>query len=203
MITVRRRYGHEELDVREFVRPSTPMVQTLVRSIGRRPARDYWRWVVQHIRYPLGDQANEDTHREQRYIGPNGPLFDQITDDFWSYPSETLRDRVGDCEDRAFLLVSLLRHILPPERVYVAIGLFRGMGHAWVMVNERGIWEVFETTLTADAIPVASQIITEAPDYYAHFWFNDVATHVITGTQVPRDIHEAQRRMQSRIRVLR
>lgn len=71
--------------------------------------------------------------------------------DFWATPEEMLAVRAGDCDDSAILLCSLLRNYIPPEKVFVAIGVWtqggKPDGHAWVIVqNEDGGDMVLEST---------------------------------------------------------
>lgn len=75
------------------------------------------------------------------------PLLKYETLDFWNYPSETIRDMVGDCEDTSFLLTSILRNKLSENDVYATVGTFDGFGHSWVTI--RNIFnedKILETT---------------------------------------------------------
>jgi len=83
--------------------------------------------------------------------------------EFWYTPSETLRQRAGDCDDSAILLVSMLRQFYPADRVYVAVGPYRGLGHAWVELDG----QILEATYTY-AHPVA-----DPQNYHAYALFND------------------------------
>jgi len=75
--------------------------------------------------------------------------------DPWQFPDETLFLKTGDCEDRAFLIASLLLAAgISSFNVRVALGKFRhhrpgqaprDYDHAWVMYkNEAGNWTVLE-----------------------------------------------------------
>lgn len=71
-------------------------------------------------------------------------------------PSETLKKGSGNCVAKSGLLVSLLRNRLPPENVYMALGLLalEGMGgHAWVIVQRGSKWYVLESTLPPPRCP--------------------------------------------------
>lgn len=64
--------------------------------------------------------------------------------DYWELPSETLADRAADCDGKAILLASLLRAGgIPPEKVFVAVGLWNQAGklggHAWVVTEGKGL----------------------------------------------------------------
>ncbi len=62
-----------------------------------------------------------------------------------------IKKKAGDCEDKAFLLVSMLRSLgVPPEEVRVGMGkvLVNGatFGHAWVEIYKNGRWLPLEST---------------------------------------------------------
>jgi len=59
--------------------------------------------------------------------------------DYWTTPAEILRQRSGDCDDKAILLTSLLRNRIPAEKVFCAFGYWRVNGkrdgHMWVVME--------------------------------------------------------------------
>jgi hypothetical protein len=74
---------------------------------------------------------------------------------YWLFPDETLHIKAGDCEDRAFLLASLMlasgisgyniRVALGQVKYYVGSSKPQIFDHVWVMYkNERGRWLLFE-----------------------------------------------------------
>lgn len=85
--------------------------------------------------------------------------------EWWEFPDEVIRERISDCDGSAILLASMLRQAgYSPNRVYVVIGTWRGLGHAWVELDG----EILETTYTS-ARPVV--------DTWNYQWlaaFNDV-----------------------------
>lgn len=80
-------------------------------------------------------------------------------DDFWLFPPETCQIAKGDCEDKSFLLASLLiAGGISPFCVRVVLGKAYDTsnkapgGHCWpVYKNEAGRWCVLESTL--DELP--------------------------------------------------
>jgi hypothetical protein len=126
------RYPGEWHELREFVQPFDPSV------VGAHA--DTWScldWVCRNIRY------KED-------VG-----------EFWQFPSETLATREDDCEEHAFLLVSMLRSF---TNAYVVLGDYQGWGHAWG-ASEEG--EILEATCTeARAVP-------DPEAYHPYVLFND------------------------------
>lgn len=90
------------------------------------------------------------------YLSDNG--------EWWSFPSETLAKCTGDCDDSSLLLVSMLRNFYPPDRVYVVIGTYRGLGHAWVELDGK----ILETTYTS------AHTVADPHNYKALAAFNDV-----------------------------
>lgn len=171
-IVVEKRYPGERLDIREFVRPNTWMVRELVQRLGSRPPIEYWRWVIEHIRYPWGQPDVMDLHMEGRYLRRDGSryLIEQQTSEFWEWPSEVLRDRMADCEGSAALLVSCLRHFLPADQILCTVGYWNDMGHVWATLIGPDGPEVMDTTLSRlpDQLPV-----TEGSAYRPILRFND------------------------------
>lgn len=100
------------------------------------------------------------------------PALTYETLDFWNFPSETLRDGIGDCEDTAILLCSILRNMLSEDEVFVTGGLFKGFGHAWVtIINNVGEPIILETTGN-NVVMVDTSLIENLP-YEPIIRFND------------------------------
>lgn len=183
-VIVEKRYPGERLDIREFIRPDTLMVQELVSRLPPDPTAHY-RWVVEQIAYPVGGDEVLDLHQECRWVTRAGRWRTcQLTDEFWSFPSETLADRVGDCDDKSILLVSMLRHLYPPQAVWATVGYWQGFGHMWVTVWTGQGWAVYETTLDR---PDPRMPVPEASPYEPLLRFNDVeAAWMARGPLPPR-----------------
>lgn len=86
--------------------------------------------------------------------------------DYWTTPEEMLERRAGDCDDKAILLVSLLRNNLSAEHVYCAFGYWgRGgkwEGHMWaVMDGVGGPDRIIESTASPGA-PHKGKYLLEA-----------------------------------------
>lgn len=85
--------------------------------------------------------------------------------DFWQFPQETLGLKQGDCEDKSFLMASLLLAAgIPEGRVRVTVGAMynlngnrrRLIGHAWPMYRtSRGVWCILESCMRH--LPVRGQ----------------------------------------------
>lgn len=126
--------GRRGLNPNDFITPRDPAVQSVAGSIisklgsGDTPAarmREAYNYVTLNIRY-VADVA-EYGHPE-----------------VWAMPSETLKRRVGDCEDLSFLLCSLLHALGIQARVM--FGEWRGTAHAWVEAAVNGAAGILETT---------------------------------------------------------
>lgn len=159
MYPVAKRFGNELLDVREYIRPNTYMVEELVARTSFRSPEEAWRWVINNIAYPAGDG-----HTLSAY----GGSLSYSTLDYWETPSEVLRSRVADCEGRSFLLVSILRRVFPGIEAYATVGYYAGYGHVWVSIYNGG-WTVMETT----ADPPVNGPIPEVLPYSPLFRFNE------------------------------
>jgi hypothetical protein len=62
--------------------------------------------------------------------------------DYWATPAEIIERRAGDCDDKAILLVSLLRNYIEAEKVFCAFGYWSQNGsqdgHMWVVMEGEG-----------------------------------------------------------------
>jgi hypothetical protein len=109
--------------------------------------------------------------------------------DYWLFPEETLKTRKGDCEDRAFLLASLLLASgVSSYSVRVALGKIynqktdKSYDHVWVMYkNESGVWMLIEPLLlTWEAMAHTKRLARkkvaapeETVEYIPYYVFND------------------------------
>lgn len=120
------------------------------------------------------------------------------------YPEETLRERQGDCDDQAILLVSMLRYLEIPALIQVGVVFSdqiavektswgghlkirqRGVGwHAWAVayVPPWG-WLPIDLTLTGSSEPL--EMINRAPEY---------ESYVVTAFNVSRQAYIGDSRM--------
>jgi len=110
---------------------------------------------------------NPDVLAVYHQYGPDPwPLYDFVCrnidyrrdwGEFWQTPSETLASKRGDCEDTSLLLCSLL------QNAHVALGSYRGYGHAWC--EHRG--QMMETTFTS------ARPVPDPEDYCPYVLFSD------------------------------
>ena len=169
---VAKRYQGEKHFLTEFVQPNTASVITLLGRIQKMPgdfAANCLNWVRSNIEYPNGNAECVDWHYYEafRIKGPNGQrevLRTKWATDFWQFPAETMSLKMGDCEDGSILLCSLLRHEYSEQDVFVTIGRFENMGHAWVTLQG----QVFETSPCG-----GGGIYEEKYPYVAYYRFND------------------------------
>lgn len=194
-IIIRKRYGAEWIDVRELIQPQAYMVQqtiTQLRGAGKMTVRGLWSWLLEQIEYPPGPDAIEDGHTEMRYHLPFPfwpiPRFLNNTHDFWNLPGETLRDKMGDCEDRTGLLMSMLAHLSPAPQAWFTVGYWvhggTKYGHTWVSIPAAGgKMQVLETTL-GKPLP-ASVVIYEGGPYQPNFRFNQHQVQIVSSGEVP------------------
>ena len=125
-------------DCQRFLNPDDPEISALVQEItGGYSETEFWRdyqkiyrWIMQNIEY------SNDSPIPVLPESVNGAL--DWGKDFWRMPAETVRDGVGDCEDMASLLTSMLlnynqrnfsvwivgiRNFSPSPRAHVAVAL--------------------------------------------------------------------------------
>jgi transglutaminase-like putative cysteine protease len=90
--------------------------------------------------------------------------------DYWTTPAEILQARAGDCDDKAILLVSLLRNKIPPDQVFCAFGHWgkttKKDGHMWVVMDSGGPEDRIIEATAGPADPVRG-------NYYLEAIFND------------------------------
>ena len=171
-LVVHKRWGDESEDVREFVRPDAWAVwqQAEILNRGNPPLVEYLHrclnFVRTGIRLAPGPATTMDWHRMQAYGNPFAPILRYSENDFWNYPSETLDQKIGDCDDKSILLVSLLRRRYRAKDVFCSVGLLGDVGHMWVsLVGTRNL-HVVETT-------TEQPLFLEVPPYSAYYRFND------------------------------
>lgn len=196
-IIVKKRFGAEWTDIREFVRPNDYMVAMLVDSKPTWTILEMWEWVVKNIKYPFGVFSGPDRHHYAAYGWAGLPVLGPLlasrklkTSDYWSFPSETLRDGMGDCEDSAFLLVSMLRRAGPSLPTYATIGFFQEFGHVWVSVWYQGQWLILDTTI--EDIPPLIPTEQTRPAYDPLFRFNEQDIIIVNPelSLLPKELHQ-------------
>jgi len=97
-------------DPRIFITPDNPQV----RSIAEQTKAEN---VLSSLRNALNWVSSNIEFRSER-------------GEFFRYASETLEEGIGDCEDMAILLQSIVE-AQGIEGSYVALGILNGQGHAW------------------------------------------------------------------------
>jgi len=129
------RYPGQWYELRDFVQPGDPDIAAVYSQIGP----DVW--------------ANLDfVCRNISYRRDRG--------EFWQFPSETLAQEEGDCEDSSLLLCSLLQNATD---AYVVLGNYQGYGHAWCQVGG----DILETTYTS------ARLVPDPEDYCGYLYFNN------------------------------
>jgi regulator of replication initiation timing len=161
----------DQSNVKAFITPNDPLVASTVYSITggwNNPLdwNEYWRdvkalynWVVNNI--------------DPRYDGlypmlPDTPFGDlKFLADMWQFPNETLKLGMGDCEDMAILLASMIRNY-NGMKYYVEVIIISGAKGAHAAVQ----------------IPVSGGkivILDPAGKYYTRdYWGNIIAKDIDT-----------------------
>ena len=96
--------------------------------------------------------------------------YENEVGDYWTEPWELLEERAGDCDDKAILLCSLLRTVLPADQVFCAVGDWalngRG-GHMWVVTQGKNSEDRIIEATASSTKPVKG-------NYNLQAIFNDV-----------------------------
>ena len=135
--TIEVRYG-QGADCEQFITPNNPYV-IYATSAALGHSAD-------------GDVSWDDMIAINNYVGSNikynYDTFDGSVEDCWFYPSETLSQGYGDCEDHALLMVSMCKAEGSAPWLYCAlIQLQDGRGHLCVFVKcQGGYLYIFDPT---------------------------------------------------------
>ncbi len=156
--------GQYEIDVREFlVSDRNALIQKTLREKVEGYIRTLPGGDIQLFRSRLEKSFDYRAHVIASYVADTIKYEYRAGRDPWQFPDETLFLKKGDCEDRAFLIASLLMGAgISPYNIRVALGkarLKRADGssaeydHMWVMYkNEDGKWTLLEPLNSARKI---------------------------------------------------
>jgi hypothetical protein len=119
-----------------------------------------WDWVADQVKYIPFVKAK---------LWVTGKMSEQ--NDYWQSPSQVIRTKIGNCANKAFLLASLIRNVLPPEQVSVVLGNLHQPkntgGHAWVQVK-LDVPYIMEST-RSDMQPLVTTRVAEIYEDVLHF----------------------------------
>ena len=175
---VKVRFFGEEHDIREFIQPWSAPVAEIAERLPEdkdQAILGAWEYIHRHVSYPLVEPS--DYRYQEAFLRsaggvkvfePRVALMSETLYDYFQLPAETVAAGVGDCEDTAGLLTSILRNRLSAEEIFATIGTWQGFGHAWVTVAKNGKLYTVETTKAA-----AKPLKTEAAPYIPYIRFND------------------------------
>ena len=126
------RYDGKFHSVKSLVRPDDPTVREIARVL------------VQSRDFIGASQAFVDSFT----------TYEEEVGDYWTIPSEILDARAGDCDDKAILLLSILRNYIPADQVYCAFGIWHldgtPTGHMYIVTEGvNGNDRIIEATLSS------------------------------------------------------
>jgi hypothetical protein len=201
-----------DIDVREFLTSSrnAVMERVLRREIPR------------YIRQHRGSVARFEARTQGSFDYRAAVITNFVADtiayqagrgrDPWQFPDETLALKAGDCEDRAFLLASLLLASgISPFNFRVAFGRMvvddAPHDHIWVVYkSERGRWNIIEPlrlgkVLSDEHLPEIKKPGQPPPqvEYVPHFLFNDSHLWAVRGTGEKEGLDSFLRREWTRL----
>jgi len=160
----------------EFVTPNSLEVQKLYKDLTRGIG-------IRRSRVEILHQFVGGAIKYVPYVHASMTVEGRISDnrDAWLHPAITRRVGVGNCANKSFLLVSLLRNEFSPNEVHVVLGnLYNGKpgGHAWTQLLMDDRTYIIEAT-RADVATLIPTTSTER--YEAVHFFNDVDAYAIAG----------------------
>lgn len=172
--TLPKRTTEISTDVRSFICANDDIVKELIEK------------------YDLKKKTyNETAHACQKFVVDFLTYTDDETNDgaeeFWQFPCETIASRLGDCEDGAILMASLMINAgIPNWRVKVAAGTVQPQptaplgGHAYCIyladrADETKEWEIHDWCYFEDsAVPTGKKYLAKDGGYkgvYKDIWF--------------------------------
>lgn len=95
--------------------------------------------------------------------------------EFWQKPTETLQRGMGDCEDQAYLVASLMLNTekMPTDRVRVVAGEVKEGGHAWVEYRRKKDDQhvILDTTYKPTSEKIEKRLTTANMNDYVKRYF--------------------------------
>ena len=155
-----KRFAGERYRITDWITPDALEVKDLFDELELSSPYDTliacWQWINDNVSYPT-DRLGRMVDRQE--LTSFGSLRYVNYEDFWFFPSELIararlsgrngRKTLGDCDDVALCLVSLMRNKLSAVDIYCAMGdYFNGQaaGHAWVKCRLNGVWHIVDPT---------------------------------------------------------
>jgi len=194
-----KRFAGETYHITDWITPYALEVQCLFDQLKsddpKQTLINCWQWLNDNVSYPTNCLGAAVDRQE---LISFGTLHYINSTDFWQFASETIararlarkygRKTLGDCEDMAVIMVSLMRNQLSPQDVYCVMGGYfnsQAAGHAWVKCRLDGEWHIIDPTIKVGK-PV------DMSRYDEYILFNDVEIHElkpieeILGTAIAR-----------------
>ena len=159
------------VDVKDFIVLNDELVKNVIKKYkldqGRTPDDIAWniqKWVVKFLSYKYDEDSDQ-------------------CPEFWQFPFETLQSGVGDCEDGAILITSLLANAgIPDFRCKVGAGYVQPSptapkgGHAFnLYLADDGEWRILDWCFYEDSrLPVKSKPLSKnggQKNAYLELWF--------------------------------
>jgi len=154
--------GQISVDVRDFfVNPHNYLLQAIVAPFKNLKHDDEkalacLRWVIQNIKYVS----------EKSKYG---------LEEFWCFPSEVLKTRMGDCDDGAILLANLMLACgIPYWKIRLTAGLVPEGGHAYVTYycESRDYWVVLDWCYRPSLTPIPERPHYKNSQIYREVWLS-------------------------------
>lgn len=115
LIVEEKRGNGSLIDIRDFIKPEEARDVLVELDFGQKREEEKVAAIYQYI----SEMKNIDEK-----------------EDYWQYPAETLEKGGGDCEDKVFLLLSVLLEEGIND-VYAVKGRYLGGGHFWVEYKDK------------------------------------------------------------------
>lgn len=165
--------GRIEVDVRNFIIADDEILKDIIERYGLKKST-------------FNETANACQKFVVDYVHYKDDEIENNCEDFWQFPFETIASRVGDCEDGAILMASLMINAgIPNWRVKVVGGSVRPQptapegGHAYCIYladRETGLeWEIHDWCYYQDYnVPTGQKPLLKDGGFngtYLDIWF--------------------------------
>ena len=157
------------LDVRKLVNSDDAVLKKIIKENNLIGSSDdqtillVQQWVVKNLRY-VGDDKNEGVM------------------EFWQFPFETVASKIGDCEDGAILIASLVLNAgVPSHKIRITAGMVQpaptaptgGHGYVTFLREADENWIVIDWCFYEDSkIEVKDKKIFKENTLYKEIWFS-------------------------------
>lgn len=139
-------------------------------------------------------QAKDFVAASQQFVH-SFTSYEPEVGDYWTTPAEVLADQAGDCDDKAILLLSILRNYIPADKVYAAFGTWQTNGkpggHMWIVLAGNGVEDIIIEATAPHGKPIKGKYNVQAlfNDLYAFATDPGIADYKLKPVRLQEEIY--------------